>query len=126
MREPRITISFCGARNWRKASITFQDLYHWRTHAASTADNPLSKQYAYEAGKRAIEAHLSRCGLKGEVSLKKDFGFYRVKYPVLGAPLVSIIIPNKDEEDTLRACLDSIFQRSTYRNFEIIIVEKQQ
>ncbi len=98
-------------------------LYHWRTHAASTADNPLSKQYAYEAGKRAIEAHLSRCGLKGEVSLKKDFGFYRVKYPVLGAPLVSIIIPNKDEEDTLRACLDSIFQRSTYRNFEIIIVE---
>ena len=98
-------------------------LYHWRTHAASTADNPLSKQYAYEAGKRAIEDHLKRCGLKGEVSLKKDFGFYRVKYPVLGSPLVSIIIPNKDEKDTLKACLDSIFDRSSYRNFEIIIVE---
>lgn len=99
-------------------------LYHWRTHPASTADNPLSKQYAYEAGKRAIEAHLDRQGLAGcQVELKKDFGFYRVKYPVQGEPLVSIIIPNKDEKETLEKCLNSIFSRSTYRNFEIIIVE---
>lgn len=99
-------------------------LYHWRTHPASTADNPLSKQYAYEAGKRAIEAHLDRQGLEGcQVELKKDFGFYRVKYPVQGEPLVSIIIPNKDEKETLEKCLNSIFSRSTYRNFEIIIVE---
>lgn len=98
-------------------------LYHWRTHAQSTADNPLSKQYAYEAGRRAIEAHLARVGLKGEVSCKKDFGFYRVRYFTEGEPLVSIIIPNKDETETLRKCLASIKDKTGYRNYEIIIVE---
>lgn len=98
-------------------------LYHWRTHAKSTADNPISKQYAYEAGRRAIEAHLKRCGLLGEVTCKKEFGFYRVRYAVTGNPLVSIIIPNKDETETLRKCLTSIFEKTTYRNFEIIVVE---
>ena len=98
-------------------------LYHWRTHAQSTADNPISKQYAYDAGARAIEAHLKRVGLAGTVERKKDFGFYRVRYTVQGEPLVSIIIPNKDETDTLKTCLTSIQEKSTYRNFEIIVVE---
>lgn len=98
-------------------------LYHWRTHAQSTADNPISKQYAYDAGKRAIEAHLKRSGLSGEVMRKKDFGFYRVRYDVQGEPLVSVIIPNKDEKETLKKCLDSILEKTTYRNFEIIVVE---
>lgn len=77
-------------------------LYHWRTHKASTADNPASKMYAFEAGKRAIEAHLERTGTKGEVSHTQDLGFYRVKYPVQGKPLVSVIIPNKDEKRLFR------------------------
>lgn len=98
-------------------------LYHWRTHARSTADNPISKQYAYDAGKRAIEAHLKRCHLTGEVARKKEFGFFRVRYPVQGQPLVSIIIPNKDEKATLKKCIDSILEKSSYRNFEIIVVE---
>ncbi|EET60651.1 glycosyltransferase, group 2 family protein [Marvinbryantia formatexigens DSM 14469] len=98
-------------------------LYHWRTHAASTADNPISKMYAYEAGKRAIEAHLERRGQAAEVSLKKDLGFYRVKYPVQGKPLVSIIIPNKDETEALRLCIESIKKTVVYENYEIIIVE---
>lgn len=98
-------------------------LYHWRTHAQSTADNPISKQYAYDAGARAIEAHLERVGLSGTVGRKKDFGFYRVRYAVQGEPLVSIIIPNKDEMETLKKCITSIQAKSTYRNFEIIIVE---
>ena len=98
-------------------------LYHWRTHQASTADNPASKMYAYEAGKRAIEGNLKRSGLSGKVSHTKDYGFYRVKYQVQGAPLISIIIPNKDEKEALKKCLDSIFDKSTYKNFEILIVE---
>lgn len=97
-------------------------LYHWRVHKASTADNPASKMYAFDAGKRALEAHLKRCGEKGEVSHTKDLGFYRVTYPVQGNPLVSIIIPNKDQKDTLEKCLKSI-EKSTYQNYEIIIVE---
>ncbi|MCD7763556.1 MAG: glycosyltransferase family 2 protein [Lachnospiraceae bacterium] len=98
-------------------------LYHWRVSAKSTADNPTSKEYAYEAGVRAVAAHLERCGLKGEVSRKKDFGCYRVKYEVEGNPLVSIVIPNKDETDTLKLCLTSIFEKTTWKNYEIIIVE---
>lgn len=98
-------------------------LYHWRVHKASTADNPASKMYAFDSGKRAIEASLKRAGVHGEVSHTKDLGFYRVKYQVQGNPLVSIIIPNKDEKDTLKKCLESIWEKSTYQNYEILIVE---
>lgn len=98
-------------------------LYHWRTHKASTADNPASKMYAFDAGKRAIEAHLARVGTKGTVSHTKDLGFYRVQYPVQGEPLVSIIIPNKDEAETLKACMESIREKTAYQNYEIIVVE---
>ena len=98
-------------------------LYHWRTHKASTADNPASKMYAFDAGKRAIEAHLKRTGTEGIVSHTPDLGFFRVKYPVQGQPLVSVIIPNKDEKETLKACIDSIREKTEYPNYEIIIVE---
>ncbi len=97
-------------------------LYHWRVHKASTADNPASKMYAFDAGKRAIEDHLKRCGEIGEVSHEKDLGFYRVKYQVQGSPLISIIIPNKDQVESLDKCLRSI-EKSSYKNYEIIIVE---
>lgn len=107
----------------RKVVHVPEILYHWRTHKASTADNPASKMYAFDAGKRAIEAHLQRTGTKGTVSHTPDLGFYRVQYPVQGKPLVSIIIPNKDEKETLQACLDSIRKSTDYKNYEIIIVE---
>lgn len=98
-------------------------LYHWRIHKASTADNPISKQYAVAAGKRAVEGNLKRLGLKGTVEPLKDMGFYRVTYQVQGNPLVSIVIPNKDEKETLKRCLDSIREVTTYENYEILIVE---
>lgn len=98
-------------------------LYHWRTHQSSTADNPESKLYAFEAGKRAIEENLRQNGLIGEVSHTKDYGFYRVKYTVQGEPLVSIIIPNKDAKEDLEKCIQSILEKSSYTNYEILIVE---
>ena len=97
-------------------------LYHWRVHKASTADNPASKMYAFDAGKRAIEDHLKRGGEIGKVSHEKELGFYRVKYQVQGSPLISIIIPNKDQVESLDKCLESI-EKSSYKNYEIIIVE---
>lgn len=97
-------------------------LYHWRVHKASTADNPASKMYAFDAGKRAIEEHLKRCGESGVVEHTRDLGFYRVKYQVQGTPLVSIIIPNKDQREVLDQCLNSI-RKSSYQNYEVIIVE---
>lgn len=98
-------------------------LYHWRTHKASTADNPASKMYAFDAGKRAIEAHLKRCHVRGIVSHTKDLGFYQVEYPVQKQELVSILIPNKDEKESLKICLESIWKKTTYSNYEIIIIE---
>lgn len=98
-------------------------LYHWRVHSASTADNPASKMYAYEAGKRAIEGNLERTGTKGEVSLRADYGFYDIRYPVQGEPLVSVLIPNKDQKETLLKCVHSVLEKSTWKNLEIIIIE---
>lgn len=97
-------------------------LYHWRVHENSTSDNPASKMYAYDAGKRAIEEHLKRYGEDAEVSCKKDLGFYRVKYKVSGNPKISIVIPNKDHIDDLEKCLKSL-EKSAYQNYEVIIVE---
>ncbi len=97
-------------------------LYHWRMHPDSTAGNQESKRYAFEAGKRAIAAHLTRCGVWAEVTDTDALGFYRIKYPLQGQPLVSIMIPNKDETESLEKCLKSI-ARSSYPNYEIIIVE---
>ena len=98
-------------------------LYHWRVHSASTADNPASKMYAYEAGKRAIEGNLERSGVRGVVSLRPDYGFYDVHYPVQGEPLVSILIPNKDQKETLMHCIRSVLETSTWKNLEILIIE---
>ncbi|MDD6057571.1 MAG: glycosyltransferase family 2 protein [Clostridiales bacterium] len=97
-------------------------LYHWRTHKESTSENPFSKQYAVDAGKRALEEHLKNLGVPAQVSAAKDMGFYTVKYPVWEEPLISIIIPSKDETEALRKCIASVAQ-SSYQNFEIIVVE---
>lgn len=98
-------------------------LYHWRAYEASTAGNPESKLYAYENGRRAIEAHYRRCGIRAHVELAEDYGAYRSIYEIQGEPLVSVIIPNKDMKDVLKRCLDSIFEKSTYSRYEIIIAE---
>ena len=114
---------FRCTENAREVLHVPEILYHWRTHKASTADNPASKMYAFEAGKRAIEANLERTGTKGEVSHTQDLGFYRVKYPVQGQPLISVIIPNKDEKETLQTCMEMLNKNTSYQNFEIIIIE---
>lgn len=99
-------------------------LYHWRCHERSTSSNPASKMYAFEAGKRAIEAHYERVGITGvSVELTPNLGLYRSRFEVKGNPLVSIIIPNKDHTDDLDKCLQSIINKSTYTNYEIIIIE---
>lgn len=97
-------------------------LYHWRMHDGSTAANQESKTYAFDAGARAVQAHLDRTGVSGKVETTENLGFYRVKYELKGNPLVSIIIPNKDNIDSLDLCLKSI-AKSTYKNYEVIVVE---
>ena len=98
-------------------------LYHWRCHEDSTAENPESKTYAFEAGKRAIEEHYHRTGIKAEVYQGEFLGLYRTRFLRDHDPLISIIIPNKDHIEDLKRCMDSIDQKSSYKNYEYIIVE---
>ena len=98
-------------------------LYHWRIHSASTAQNMETKNYAIEAGRKAIEEHCKRLGLPIEkVESIEPLGLYRTKFRVVGEPLVSIIIPNKDSVKYLKRAINSIL-KSTYKNYEIIIIE---
>ena len=97
-------------------------LYHWRMHNSSTAQNIETKMYAIEAGRKAIQEHCDRIGLQAEVENENPLGLYRVKYKVKGEPLISIIIPNKDSLKYLKVVISSI-EKSTYKNYEIIIVE---
>ena len=89
----------------------------------STAANPESKLYAFEAGRRAIEAHYSRIGVPAAVENAAFYGMYRTKYDWKEKPLVSIIIPNKDHRKDLETCVNSILEKTTYPNIEFIIVE---
>lgn len=98
-------------------------LYRWRAHQGSTAEAPEAKMYAFEAGRRAIEAHYSRLGIEAGVEHGDNPGFYRTTYKISGEPLISIIIPNKDHISDLKKCMDSIDEKSDYRNYEYIIVE---
>lgn len=98
-------------------------LYHWRAHMDSTAENPESKLYAFQAGARAIEAHYERCGIDAKVSQEELNGLYRSKYQIKEQPLVSIIIPNKDHIEDLDKCIRSIEEKSTYKNVEYIVIE---
>ncbi|MEF3082524.1 glycosyltransferase family 2 protein [Luteimonas sp. SMYT11W] len=102
-------------------------LYHWRAIEGSTALAPQEKDYAHDAGLRAVQEHLDRLAegavAKGIPGLR---GNYRVVYPVPApAPLVSIIIPTRDGVDLLRACIESVFEHTTYPNFEIVVMDNQ-
>lgn len=97
-------------------------LYHWRVHRNSTAASLGAKEYTVVAARKALQAHLDRKGIDGVIEPGLIKGTHRVKYDIKGNPKVSIIIPTKDHIDDLRKCIDSI-RKSTYLNYEIIIVE---
>lgn len=100
-------------------------LYYWRSHAGSVAADIGAKSYAIEAAKGAVAAHLREQGYKNfEISSTKAFEtIFQIKYEIQGSPRVSIVIPNKDHIEDLRRCITSILEKSTYDNYEIIVVE---
>ena len=98
-------------------------LYHWRIIPGSTSENISAKPKAVDAGKRAIEAALKRRKIKGTVDSSNNDGTYIVSYEIKNNPKISIIIPTRDYADTLETCLKSIYKKSTYKNYEIIIVD---
>lgn len=97
-------------------------LYHWRQTKTSTAGYLGNKSYAFIAGKKALEDALDRRGIKGEILENPKVSTYLTKYGN-DNELISIIIPIKDKSKITRRCIDSIYKKSTYKNFEIILVD---
>ena len=100
-------------------------LYYWRSHPGSTAAGIEAKPYAIESAKGAVADHLRRHGFEHfQITSTRAFEtIFKIRYQIIGSPLISIIIANKDHVEDLKRCVDSIFEKSTYENFEIIIVE---
>lgn len=98
-------------------------LYHWRVHGQSTAMAGEAKPYAFEAGIKVLESHLERIGLKGKVTHGATLGTYKIDYEVYGSPKVTVLIPNMNEPETLRTCVNSVLKLTTYQNYEIVIIE---
>lgn len=98
-------------------------LYHWRAHRESTSENPKSKMYAFEAGRRAVQAHYDRIGVNAKVSQGEYLGLYKTEFVLEDKPLISIVIPNKDHIEDLDKCIESIESKSSYENYEYIIIE---
>ena len=98
-------------------------LYTWRKVPGSAAASPEAKEFAYPAAKRAIKDALTRHGVKAEVQDGPFKGYYRVRYAITGKPRVAIIIPTRDRADMLRRCIESIRGKSSYRNFDIVVID---
>lgn len=96
-------------------------LYKWRQYESSTGH--LLKERVMESSRRALQDFADREGIKGVVWGTKNFNFFRLKRDILDRPKISIIIPTKDRIDLLRRCIESIQNRSSYDNYEIIIVD---
>ena len=97
-------------------------LYHWRVHGESTAQAAAAKPYAMLAGERALNEHLRRCGIAARAELIGHG--YRVRYALPASPpLVSLIIPTRNGIPLIRRCVASILEKTTYANYEILIVD---
>lgn len=98
-------------------------LYHWRGHAESTAFSAETKTYAQDSGLKALREHFQRLGISATVELT-SFLQYRVRYPVpAGFPKVSLVIPTRNGLDLIRQCVNSIVEKTVYKNYEILVVD---
>jgi GT2 family glycosyltransferase len=101
-------------------------LYAWRESENSTAANADAKPYAHIAGKNALDSHLKRKYGENAYAEETEYTFvFNPRFRLEHNPLISIIIPMKDHWEMSDACVKSIFEKSTYRNFEIIILDNR-
>lgn len=98
-------------------------LYHWRAIEGSTALARNAKDYAAEAGAKAVREHLNRLGSNATVDMLPH-GHFRVRWPIPEpAPRVSLVIPTRDKSELLRTCVESILTKTRYPNFEVVVVD---
>ncbi|HXR50299.1 MAG TPA: glycosyltransferase family 2 protein [Verrucomicrobiae bacterium] len=124
-----------GAQDWDlflRITSTTKNIYHipkvlysWRVHDLSTAKTTKSKPYVIEAQRKAITADLKRRGYENATVEQdpKHQGYWHVEQPIKGNPLISIVIPTKNQYKVVKRCVNSIFKKTTYNNFEIVLVD---
>jgi GT2 family glycosyltransferase len=100
-------------------------LYHWRSYPASTASSLESKDYAIHAAKKSLNDYLLRNNINGKIAkLNEKANYWKIVYNVPSkVPLVSIIIPTKDQMEILKVCVESIISKTEYSNYEILVVD---
>ena len=98
-------------------------LYHWRKIPGSTAVRYEAKGYADINAVRALEDALVRRNMNGNVVSGKFPSSFRIKREIKGEPKICIIIPTKDRVETLKTCIESILEKTSYDNYEIVIVD---
>ena len=100
-------------------------LYYWRCHEGSVASGIDAKPYVVAAAKGAVADHLKRHGFTHfQITSTRAFEtIFKIRYEIIGDPMISIVIPNKDHAVDLKRCITSILEKSTYENYEIVIVE---
>lgn len=99
-------------------------LYHCRIHNRLTAHNFKTKNCAVEADEKALEEALQRRGEPGKVTVVKAHpGCYLIRYDIRELKPVTIIIPTRDLGTVLDRCLASIFSKTTYANYEVLVVD---
>ncbi len=98
-------------------------LYHWRTVPTSAANTIDVKPYAIESSLKALQEAINRREWSAIASQGTTKGLYRVIFQLAFEPKVSIIIPTKDKSDILKKCIDSIINKTTYKNYDIIIID---
>lgn len=100
-------------------------LYYWRCHEGSVASGIDAKPYVVAAAKGAVADHLKRHGFTHfQITSTRAFEtIFKIRYEIIGDPMISIVIPNKDHAADLKRCITSILEKSTYENYEIVIVE---
>ncbi len=96
-------------------------LYFWRVHEMSTASDISAKSYCINAGKSAVEAHLKRAGIEGEVASSQAFPLlYRIRYTLSTEPLVTILVWIGTTKNNWKECLESIKRYTSYGKYEIL------
>lgn len=124
-----------GAQDWDLILRIFREtknihhipkvVYSWRIHSDSTAMSTDAKPYVIEAQRKALKDDLDAKGYRDAI-IERDIkhrGYWKVSYPLKNSPLVSIVIPSKNQYKILKRCIDSIYEKSTYTNFEIVLVD---
>jgi glycosyltransferase involved in cell wall biosynthesis len=98
-------------------------LYHWRERKESTAINPEAKGYIVDAARKTKEEALKRRGYEAQLEWVDNIYQFRVNYKPVGNPKISVIIPSKDNFDVYKRCIETLTEKTKYKNYEIVTVD---